>query len=117
MIDLRTFRESRNLNARDMVDVVRQDYPGYDRSLQSKAENPDYYGVRLVAGAEKLLEESFTKTAPETKKRDRHRMPRRIQCRMTQAKFAVLQLKFQDDGFETMQEGIAHLIDKYLEED
>ena len=79
-------------------------------------EHPDRYGIRLVLGAEQALEDAFSTTLPEPRKRDNRRLRAKIQCRMTESKFERLQRAFRHDGYATMQEGVTHLIDKFLED-
>lgn len=74
MIDLKSFREERNVAACDIVAVMREQYPGYDKTLQSKVERPDRYGIRLVNDAERLIDEAFAKTAQEARRRDNRRL-------------------------------------------
>ncbi len=116
MLDVKAFREARGVTAKQCADVVREQYPGYDKHLHSKVEHPDRYGIRLVLSAEQALEDAFSATSPEPRKRDNRRLKAKIQCRMTESKFERLQRAFRHDGYATMQEGISHLIDKFLED-
>lgn len=116
MLDVKAFREARGVTAKQCADVVREQYPGYDKHLHSKVEHPDRYGIRLVLGAEQALEDAFSTTLPEPRKRDNRRLRAKIQCRMTESKFERLQRAFRHDGYATMQEGVTHLIDKFLED-
>lgn len=115
MLDVKAFRESRGVTAKQCADVVREQYPGYDKHLHSKVEHPDRYGIRLVLGAEQALEDAFSMTLPEPRKRDNRRLKAKIQCRMTETKFERLQRAFRKDGYATMQEGISYIINLYLE--
>ena len=47
MIQMKKFRESRKLSPREIVEVVQEDAPRFDRYLQSKCEYPEKYGIRL----------------------------------------------------------------------
>lgn len=116
MLDVKAFRESRGATAKQCADVVREQYPGYDKHLHSKVEHPEKYGIRLVLGAEQALEDAFAATFPEPRKRDNRRLKARISCRMTETKFERLQRAFRQDGYATMQEGVSHLIDRFLED-
>lgn len=114
MLDVKAFLEATNASRQDVIKVVREQYRGFDKSLLSKVENPDRYGVRLVTGAERHLLENITNTAPEIRKRDGHRFTCRVACRLPQGKFDELQRKLRKDGFETVQEGLNELIERYL---
>ena len=45
--ELRALRLSKQIPAKDMVAVVQAIYPKYDKTVQSKCENGDAYGVSL----------------------------------------------------------------------
>lgn len=115
MLDVKAFRESRGVTAKQCADAVREQYHGYDKHLHSKVEHPEKYGIRLVLGAEQALEDAFTGTFPEPRKKDNRRLKARISCRMTETKFERLQRAFRQDGYSTMQEGISYIINLYLE--
>ena len=116
MLKVKEFRQERGLSAGEMVAVVRENYPGYDKYIHSKVENPEKYGIRLVSDAERLLEEAFLKTAPAARKPDRRRLPCRVHCRLSKGRFEQLQQAFNRAGFQTMQCGLDYIIGRYLEE-
>lgn len=115
MLDVKQFRTEHALPAKRIVAVMREQYPKYDKTLHSKVERPELYGVRLVRGAERLLADAFAGTAPEPRKRENRRLPARLQCRVSKGDYRRLQLAFRGDGFGTMQDGLAHIIHAYLE--
>ena len=115
MLDVKQFRTEHALPAKRIVAVMREQYPKYDKALHSKVERPELYGIRLVRGAERLLEDAFAGTVPEPRKRENRRLPARLQCRVSRTDYRRLQLAFQGDGFDTMQSGLAHIIHAYLE--
>ena len=117
MLDVKNFREERGVTAKQMVDVIREQYPKYDIRLHIKVERPEEYGVRLVNDAERLLEEAFAHTAPRPRRPDRRRLPKRIQCRLSTTHYERLQKAFREEGFETIQQGLQHLILRYLKEE
>lgn len=41
MLHIKEFREERGIYASQVVDVIRERYPGYDKYLNSKVENPE----------------------------------------------------------------------------
>lgn len=114
MLHVKEFREERGIYAAQVVDVIRERYPGYDKYLNSKVENPEKYGIRLVNDAEQMLEDAFQRTVPTSRKPDRRRLPSRIQCRLSKTTFDQLQQAFRAAGFDTMQAGMQHLIVSYL---
>lgn len=114
MLKVKEFREERGLLASQVVDVVRERYPGYDKYLNSKVENPEKYGIRLVNDAEQMLEGAYLKTAPVSRKPDKRRLPHKIQCRLSKTEYDRLQHALRADGYDTVQAGIAALITQYL---
>lgn len=114
MLKVKEFREERGLLASQVVEVVREQYPGYDKYLNSKVENPEKYGIRLVNDAEQMLEDAYLKTAPIARKPDKRRLPQRIQCRMSKTDYERLQQALRADGYDTVQAGITALITQYL---
>jgi len=114
MLEVKNFRELRGLMVGDIVAVMKEQYPKYDKHLHSKVERPEEYGVRLVNDAERLLEEAFAETAPKPRRPDRRRLPNKVQCRLSKAEFDRLQHALKADGFDTIQAGMTHVIRFYL---
>ena len=57
---LKDFRATHpKMQGTKIIEAVRVLYPGFDKSLFSKASNPDYYGICLTADAIRLLEETL----------------------------------------------------------
>lgn len=116
--ELRELRISRQLPAKEMVAVVQAIYPKYDKTLQSKCERGNEYGIQLRRDAMDALHARFsteTKTEPAKKKKgDGHKLTCRISCRLTNEDYAELQQFIKDDGFDTMQAWLTHRIRKYI---
>ena len=115
MIQMKEFRESRKLSPREIVEVVQEDAPRFDRYLLSKCEHPEKYGIRLLNEIEQNLAEAFPLTAPEARKPDRRKNPCRLYCRVGKRMYGQLQRALQADGFKTTQDGLVYIISKYLE--
>lgn len=115
MLHVKEFRAERGLMAKQMVEVLREQYPKYDKALHSKVERPEEYGIRLVNEAERLLEDAFQKTTPASRKPDRRRLPVRIQCRLSKTNYTQLQLALKRAGFDTVQAGLTYIINLYLD--
>lgn len=115
MLKVKEFREERGLMVKEVVTVISEQYPGYDKYLNSKVENPERYGIRLVNDAEAILEQAFLKTAPAARKPDKRRLPQRIQCRLSKGQFERLQQALKRDGYDTVQAGITAIITQYLD--
>lgn len=115
MIQMKEFREGRNLSQRDIIDVVQESSPGFDKYLLSKVERPEKYGIRLLNEIEQNLAEAFPPTVPEARKPDRRKNPCRLYCRVGKRMYGQLQRALQADGFKTTQDGLVYIISKYLE--
>lgn len=116
--ELRELRLSKSIPAKDMVDIVRTLYPKYDKTMQSKCENGETYGVELRQDAMDAL---YTKFAPEIKetaqrrRKDRHRLTCRISARLENELFQVLQKRMEADGYATAQEWITVMAKLYTQ--
>ena len=99
-----------------MVAVVQELYPKYDKTMQSKCENGDDYGISLRPDAMKALYEKFAPggTKASRRKKDRHRLTGRITCRLEDADMEALQQRMKADGYATAQELMTALVRQYL---
>ena len=116
MLVVKNFREERGIKGHQLVDIMRERFPKYDKHLHSKVERPQEYGIRLVSQAERLLQEAFAKTDPTAGKPDRRRLPSKVQCRMTKRKYERLQRALKRNGYDTIQAGLAYIIDRFLDQ-
>lgn len=115
--ELRELRTSRGLAVKEMVAVVQGLYPKYDKTVQSKCENGDAYGVTIRRDALKALYMHFAPELLEPKKQTRHgqhRLTCRISARLENSTFAALQQQMQADGYRTFQELLTALVASYL---
>ncbi len=46
--DLRDLRQKKNLPGKDVIELLRKHFLGYDKTVQSKAENPESTALRSV---------------------------------------------------------------------
>ncbi len=113
-MDVKQYRTSRGLKAKDIVSVIREGYPRYDKFLHSKIENPDC-GVTLVPGAELLLTSAYGKEPQKRRRRDERRLPCRISARIESWKLERLQQRFLCG--QTMQDFLYDLVTKVLEKE
>ena len=114
--DLRSLRQSRGILAKDMVAVVRELYPKYDKTIQSKCENGDVYGIQLRPDAMAALLAAFppeAMEAPHKPKKERRRLTCRIAARLEQAEHEALQQRLKADGV-TMQQWLTSVVREYL---
>lgn len=110
---LRDLRLSRNLPVKDMVEVVRESFPKYDKTCQSKAEHSEAYGMQLLPEAMTLLYKRFAPERMNRPKKDRHRLTCRIFCRLPEADYRALQQRLKADGL-TVQDWLTSVIHSYL---
>ena len=105
--ELRTLRVKNNLPAREMVAVVRELYPRFDKPLLSKCEHGDDYGIDLREDAIEALRVHFGgNVVPEANKRthkENRRKPVRCYCRMEKTSHAALQRAIKAKGYTTVQ--------------
>lgn len=113
-IDLKKLRMRKNIPAKEMVVVVKAIYPKYDKTIQSKCENGDIYGVRLQSDAEDAICKAF---APELgnkrKKKDGHRLTCRISARLETNEWNALIKNIKADGFATVQDWLTSVVKRY----
>ena len=115
MLLVKQFREERGISQIAAANAIREYYPGMDKHLLSKVENPDKYGIRLTNGAEQALEDAFATTAVKARKPEKRRKPIKIQCRLTKGRFERLQRALNAAGYDTMQDGLEFIINSWLE--
>lgn len=111
--ELRELRVSKQIPAKDMVAVVQMLYPKYDKTVQSKCENGDAYGVSIRPDAMKALYERFAPERLEPPKRTRHgqhRLTCRISCRLENEDYEALQQLIAASGCATVQEWLTGIV-------
>lgn len=101
--------EIKKADRRDIVDVVRKRFEGFDNSLITKCKNYEKYGVGLRREAVKLLREHFHIEAQEAQRQPRRTKPKRIQCRLTDELYSLLQRRMAQSG-QTAQEYLESII-------
>lgn len=98
---------------KEVVALIKAEYPKYDKYLHSKVKKPLEYGIRLLEEAEKLI----TTTEPQKPHRaDRHRIRCKVSCRLKERKKKRLQLALKKHGYFNMQDGLNYIIDLFLGE-
>lgn len=104
----------------EMIALVRERYPGFDKSLLSKCSNSEKYGVELVPEAMTILLERFGQELPPEKPQNKrtgsgHRFSCRISARLPDADYAALQWRLKADGYKTVQAWLAEMVRRYLQ--
>lgn len=116
MFDLREFRELNGLKPREIVETLRPVYPGYDKTVNSKVENPEKYGIRLIEDAEEMVKAIPSKSPEMPLKTVRVAKQYQLRCSMSKTKRDVLQQAFRRHGLMSLQAGVTYLVDRFLEE-
>lgn len=118
MNKLRELRISRNIPAKDIVEVVKRIYPKFDKTQLSKCES-DEYGSELPEDAMQSLYSAFAPEllTPQKRRRSgRNRLTRRISARLEDDVYSELQQRIRADGYETMQSWLSDAVKHYLKE-
>lgn len=114
---LRELRLSKQIPAKEMVAVVQQLYPKYDKTVQSKCENGEFYGVSLRPDAMTALYQHFAPEVIENRKaakKDAHRLTCRISARLKADDYTALQQLIVASGYATMQEWLTVIVRRYI---
>ena len=111
---LRALRLQKELSAEEMVAVVQGQYPKYDKTLQSKCEHSDEYGVTLVPKAMAMLIGEFGEL-PKTKP-DVRTLNNRLYVRLGDWHYEAFRRQMKADGFKTVQGCLSFLISQYIED-
>jgi hypothetical protein len=110
---IREFREENELSGRDVVKIIQQSYPKFNKAALSYAENFDKTGVTLTSKAKTLLFESN----PEYKRKmaDGHRLKCRLSTRVTEDEFCRFNALREEDGrFSTTQDFLKFIVTEYM---
>lgn len=112
--DLRNLRLKKCLKGSDMVEVVRELYPKFDKSALSKCENGDVYGVDLRRDATKLLFERFDpEKAENAALSSSNSRGYQIRCRIPRSESALLQQALTANH-TTIQAWMSEIIRNYI---
>ena len=105
---LAEFKE-RHIPDADQVEVVRALYPGFDGTLLSKCRRYRKYGVMVRPDAMGALAEHFRVEAQDGPRKPVRRKPNRVQCRLSDAVYGLLQRRIAKTG-QTMQNYVESVI-------
>ena len=117
-MDLKFYREGKNLSGLDIVNCLNQHYPKFGKPTLSMVEHPSKYGVQLVPHAEELLVGHFG-TCPVGGSTTRSKPFRRKPCRLvvylpTDLRAEVKQL-METENIDTAQELLEMLVREWVE--
>lgn len=116
-VDMREFEQANGITPNQIIKQMHElGYMGYDRYLHSKVKNNSRYGVRLVQRAENAILGNCPSQPITAPYRDYHRLKHKVSCRVPKELLELLQQALRRKGFDTMQAGLTHIINRYLEE-
>lgn len=113
--ELSLFRCAAGLTALEVVRLLKPHFPLIDKTVISKAEHGDLYGVELNPKAWKILKEAYpvacnkAKNKAQKRKADRHKKTRRLSVRLSEERFLELQQQMQAEGL-TAQEFLERVL-------
>lgn len=108
----RSLRLRSGLKLDTLTEIVKEVHPNFDKTLLSKCENPEKYGIKLDYQTFRHLYESADPDGWEKYKRhtDGHRLRKRIYIRMSDETYERLKCLMEADGYASFQEwGIAQI--------
>ncbi len=117
--ELRQLRLEKGLSAREMATVIQRRFPKFDKTVLSKCEHGEEYGVEIRPEALDALYAEFDpggKPPQKPRKADGHRLTHSVKARLPDGLYAQLQRQMEADGYATNQDLITELVMKYIEE-
>ena len=115
--ELRDLRITKQLAGKDIVAVVQKMYPKFDKTMLSKSEQGNKYGVTIRRDAMDALIEAFAPNEKATIKKRRaggHRLTRRITCRLENEEYDLLQQVIKADGYKTTQDWLTEIVRQHI---
>lgn len=112
---LRDLRVTKNIPVKEMVAVVREIYPKYDKHLHSKCERSETYGILLNPKAMDALRIKYA-PAPQTEKKprsDKRKWNNRISGRLPDDLYEKFIKYTREDGYNT-QDWLEETVVKYV---
>lgn len=124
--NIKSALELLNMKPQDTVELLRKQFPSFDKTVLSKCGNSEKYGCVLHPAGYEILRIIATKAdgaatsqdaPPEQdipKKRYRHKMTRQVSGRLSERKYETLQHYIRLDGYETTQDWVTAQVDTYI---
>lgn len=116
--ELTVFRMHAGLTMKNAAQELKAQFPGIDRHLVCKCENPQY-GICLSGAAARVLKDNHPDAAKKAaaaarkRKADRHKNTRRVSVRLTDEEFSRLQQHLKDAGV-TAQDTLTRWIENEI---
>ena len=80
-----------DIPVKDMVEVVRNIYPKYDKVIQSKCEHGEDYGIQLRKDAMDALLVKYEQSLAKPSKKEQRTKGYRVQCRLSLERYIQFQ--------------------------
>jgi hypothetical protein len=94
---LRAVRQVSGMSPKQLITEIKKIYPRYDKTLQSKCEHTDDYGVQLAESTLKALEKRFRVKKPKANRAK----PYQITVRFEFGEYQLLQFVLGQKGTST----------------
>lgn len=107
---LKAYREAVGASPADIVAILTARFAKYDKTLQSKCENTDKYGIEPCKEAFDLLDTHFKRT----KRATRHRRQKRVMCRLSDEDYADFKAAIEESSYPTMQAYMERSIKRFI---
>lgn len=108
MRDLKTVMRLKKISGRSMVELMRTEFPRFDKTLLSKVRNPEAYGVVLHPRGFNILNEF-----PDRRTENRT-LKKRIYGRLNEEEFTKLTAYIEKDGYKSVQDWLREQVQFYI---
>lgn len=106
--DLKTVMKVKGISFRSMVELMRTRFSRFDKTLLSKARNPEVYGVVLHPDGYKMLA-GYPDRKPEHRK-----LEEKFTFRMTKDEAIQLRYYASKDGYKSIQDCVRDQLKTYI---
>lgn len=107
---LKDYRETVGASQADIVAILKARFAKYDKTLQSKCEHTDKYGIEPCKEAFALLDMHFKRT----KRATHHRRQKRVMCRLSDEDYAAFKAAIEASSYQTMQAYMERSIKRFI---
>lgn len=107
-----------NITRRQMIEVLKRQYPKYEKMAQTVVCNPDDYGAQLLPDAEALLVANFgyhEGLSYKPKKKSNRRKANKLTVRLDDTMYARLLRYYSRSSFASMQDFVEAAISNMLD--
>lgn len=129
-LNLRAYISKTNSMAKDVAQVVKDEFPKFNRQLLTQCSSPEKYGIiihprgleviKSVYGISEVRAEASTEEKSEQekppKKKQRRKLSRAITLRMTTKDYQKLARRVKEDGFTSVQAWLYIRVSELLKE-